>query len=117
MPDVFDEPGAGLRPLEDMNAALVFALVGHAAVLRNARERLIRAAHTTTPGCISRVVRSARVRCATCGGVGVVYTLDEARVTITGKECACVSYEVVDVPREPEDEEVPNDAAPRTGIL
>jgi hypothetical protein len=48
-----------------------------------------------------RVLRCVRPRCRECGGLGLLYSLNEHRFTITIRECECVKYEIHYIPLVP----------------
>lgn len=89
-----ETPEIVLSRIRTFRDRLADAAVGHAATLYECRARNISAEVAEREGHVIRIIRGTRARCPHCGGLGVIYTIDEARVEITVSECRCVTYEV-----------------------
>jgi hypothetical protein len=70
---------------------IAFAAVGHADAIAHARVRDILAVAEERPGYGVSVERQTTHH-PQCGGLGVLYEMNEARYTITIRECSCVKY-------------------------
>lgn len=84
-----------LAAVRELEQSVAHAALAHVAALYEARAAILHAAHPERPGCVRHIVRIVRQGCGChCSGLGICYTLDDIRITLTIRECECVRYEI-----------------------
>lgn len=87
------EASADLAKVRDLKESIAHGAVGHAALLYETRCTQLSAVTPPREGHVIRFIRIVKRDCTNCGGLGIKYVLDVARVVISCGECPCVKYE------------------------